>query len=261
LCLATDPDAQRYATWDKIAEGIGNLQALDEIIIVDHDFYHDQEDPIAPNWEILSCILRRLRRGVHLRMQYNVQLLWNIEALPVFTEVIIGQAKITGFSTGAGFPFDCLDMLCSALLTLPALENVSFEQFDDEGPEEEQSLDSMAKLLHSPGLREIEFESVVFTNTLCQAVAKVLEGRSEITDLHFLDCSFPDGGSAVIASALKTNTTLNSLHFCNGADGAICEVLAAALRSNSTLQDLAFSTQGGLPAAAHGCHHFSWLYK
>jgi hypothetical protein len=47
------------------------------------------------------------------------------ESLPVFAGVIHGQAMI-GF-TGEGFPFECLDMLCSTLLTLPALENVAFD--------------------------------------------------------------------------------------------------------------------------------------
>jgi hypothetical protein len=32
---ADDPDTHRYAIWDKIAEGIGNLQALRLITIVD----------------------------------------------------------------------------------------------------------------------------------------------------------------------------------------------------------------------------------
>jgi hypothetical protein len=35
LCVGPDPDTQRYAIWDRIAEGIGNLQALREIKIVD----------------------------------------------------------------------------------------------------------------------------------------------------------------------------------------------------------------------------------
>jgi hypothetical protein len=72
---------------------------------------------------------------------------------------------ITAFSTGAGFPFHCLDILCSALLTLPALEQVSFDHCDGAGPEERQSLESMLELLQSPSLREVEFASVDFTQT------------------------------------------------------------------------------------------------
>jgi hypothetical protein len=236
----------RCSTWDKIAEGIGNLEALREIKIV--DFSYGQEDLLAPDWEILACILRRLRRGIHLYIHvYDVPglLLWNTEALSVFAGVIHGQAMITRFSTGDRFPFHCLDTLCSALLTLPALTNVSFEQRDGQGPEEGQSLESMIKLLQSPSLREVKFESIVFTSTLSQAVAKALKKRSEITILRFLHCFFPEGGSAVIASALETNTTLKCLDFYDHAtDEVLYEVLAAALLSNSTLQKLAFDASG-----------------
>jgi hypothetical protein len=46
----------------------------------------------------------------------------------------------------------CLDILCSALLTLPALENVSFEQLDHLGPgsiEEGQSLEKHGQSIRS----------------------------------------------------------------------------------------------------------------
>jgi hypothetical protein len=135
-----------YAVWNKIAEGIGNLQALREITMSDDSFAADEEDdedyPLAPDWEILACILRRLRRGIQLCMCDNGHLLWDTECLPAFAEAIHGHAMITGFRTGNGFPCHCLDILCSALLTLPALINVSFEHYDGEGPEEGQSLES-----------------------------------------------------------------------------------------------------------------------
>jgi hypothetical protein len=244
LCLDTDPDAHRYAIWDKIAEGIGNLQALREITIVETSYFADEdEDPLALDWEILACILRRLRRGVQLRIRDYSQI-WNRENLPAFAEVIRGQAMITGFRTGVGFQFDFLDLLCSALLTLPALEKIVFEHYYDQVPVEAQSLESMVKLLQSPSLREVKFKSVVFTNTLCQAVAKALKERSEITDLHFVKCSFPEGGSAVIARAMKTNTELKCLQFDGRADEVFWEVLTAALLSNSTLSHLSLNGSG-----------------
>jgi hypothetical protein len=239
LCLATDPDAHRYAIWDKIAEGIGNLQELLEIAIVEaNNFADDEEGPLALDWEILACILRRLRRGVQLRIRDESLILCNMENLPAFAEVIRGQAMITGFFTGRSFHFDCLEILCSALLTLPALEKICFEHGDGQGPAEAQSLESMIKLLQSSSLREVIFVSVVFTNSLSQAVAKTLKERSEITSLRFVQCSFPEGGGAVIARALKTNTALKYLHFNARADEVFCEVLAAALLSNSTLNHL-----------------------
>jgi hypothetical protein len=262
ICLrlvVDDPDAHRYAKWDKVAEGIGNLQALRTISIVAYYSFDDdeEEDPLAPDWKILACILRRLRLGIQLCMQDEASLLWDTDALPAFAGAIHGQAMISTFSTGNAFTFDCLDILCSALLTLPALENVHFEQpehddGDGEGPEEEQSLESMVKLIQSPTLQQVNFECIDFTNTLCQAVAKALKEGSEITDLHFLGCSFPEGGGAVIARALKTNTTLESLVSDEGTDEVFCEVLAAALLSNSTLQYLDCSA----PDSAGSC---SWL--
>jgi hypothetical protein len=48
----------------------------------------------------------------------------------------------------------------------------------------------------------------------------------------------------MIASVLKTNTTLKCLDFDSSADQAFCEVLAEALLSNSTLQNLSFDGSG-----------------
>jgi hypothetical protein len=251
LCLDTDPDAHRYAIWDKVAEGIGNLQALRFITIADVE-----EEALARDWNILVCILRRLRRGVHLRMHDHAHNLWDTDALPAFARSIHGHAMITRFSTGNAFPFHCLDDLCSALLTLPALENVSFGQLDGQGPEEGQSLEIMIKLLQSPSLRMSQFEAIDFTNTLCQAVAKALKGRSEIITLRLVDCSFPEGGGAVIARALKTNTTLEHLFFEQRGDEVFCEVLAAALLSNSTLQNLSLSAPA---SSAYNTGSCSWL--
>jgi hypothetical protein len=241
LCLATDPDDHGYAIWDKIAEGIGNLQALDKITIVNGSFYDGEEDPLAPDWEILACILRRLRHGIQLCMQDDEPLPWDMEALPAFARVIHGQAMIKAFSTGYGFPFHCFDILCSALLTLPALEHLLFEQLDGQESEEEQSLESMIKLLQSPTLWEVAFIYVVFSNTLSQAVAKALKERSGISTLRFQQCSFPEGANRMIARVLKTNTTLKYLQFQEGTNVVFYEVLAEVLRSNSTLQYLELS--------------------
>jgi hypothetical protein len=248
LCIPfTDPDDNsrtlRYAMWDKIAEGIGNLEALDEIIIGSQEDHgpEDDEGPLAPDWVILACILRRLRRGVMLSLMHDyAPITWDRESLQVFAGVLHGHAMITGFVTGYGFPFHCLDVLCSTLLTLPALETISFWNDEVQGPEEGQSRESVVQLLQSPTLRRVNFACVSFTYPLCQAVAKALKERSQITKLQFnVGCSFPENGSAVIASALKTNTTLKDLAFIDdGVDEVFCDVLAAALLCNSTLQTL-----------------------
>jgi hypothetical protein len=76
-----------------------------------------------------------------------------------------------------------------------------------------------------------------------------LKERSEITDLRFWKCSVPEGGSAAIASALTTNTTLKCLSLLDGADEIYFEVLTAALLTNSTLQNLSLK----------GSSNCSWL--
>jgi hypothetical protein len=156
--------------------------------------------------------------GIELRMKDdNDALRWNTEALSAFAGAIRGQAMITGFITPDDLTLYQLNNLCSALLTLQALETVVFGHIDGQGPEEGQSLESMGVLLQSPTPRAVTFNSGVFTNTLFQAVAKVLKERSEITDLRFYHCSFPEDGDAVIAGLLKTNTKLKCLHFfCSG---------------------------------------------
>jgi hypothetical protein len=121
----------------------------------------------------------------------------------------------------------------------------------------------MVRLLQSPSLRKVRFKYAVCTNTICQAVAKALEERSEITELDFQTSSFPQGGCAVIARALKTNTTLKCLSFRNVADEPdehLCEVLTAVLLSNSTLQDLALSTRGISSYNTSSCSWFSPLF-
>jgi hypothetical protein len=259
LCIPsfTDPgndaaETDRYAIWEKVAEGISNLQVLSKIIIHDSLNVDDEDDVFVPDWEILACILRRLRRGIELYMEDDQRVLWNLGTLPLFAGAIHGQAMITGFSTGDVFSFDRLDILCSALLTLPALENVTFEHYDSGGPEEGQTLESMVELLQSPTLKIVSFQSVVFTNALSQTVAKALRERSLINTLRFDGCSFPEGGSAVIASALTTNTTLEHLRFYEGGNEDFYQVLATALLSNSTLQNLEFS----FPGRSGSC---SWL--
>ena len=64
---STDPDndapgTHRYAIRANIAEGIGNLQALRKITISDYNLMDAESEVLVPDWEILDCILRRLRR-------------------------------------------------------------------------------------------------------------------------------------------------------------------------------------------------------
>jgi hypothetical protein len=172
----------RYAIWEKIAEGLGNLQILSKITIT--DVRGDDEEYLDPDWTILACILRRLRRGIHLSLQHNVQL-WDTDALPAFAGAIHGQAMITGFSTPEGLSLNQLNHLCSSLPTLPALEFILFRSISYENEqvrhnrdeEEGQTLESLVELLQSHTLKTVSFKSVVFTNALSQTVAKALRER------------------------------------------------------------------------------------
>jgi hypothetical protein len=244
----TDPPGNdrynfRYDIWEKVAEGIGNLQAL-RTIVVNSEVVDEFNEALVPDWEILACILRRLRRGIQLDMIDNAQL-WDPEVLPVFDRAIHGQAMITGFRTGEEIQFDCLDPLCSTLLTLPALEKVSFNDFIEQSLDEGQYFENMVKLLQSPVLRVVEFVGVFFSDSLSQAIAEALKERSEITDLYFCGCSFPDGGGVLFASALKTNATLKRLEFDVRVEEVFYDVLVVALLSNSTLQKLALCMHDG----------------
>jgi hypothetical protein len=69
LFPAVDPGdnasgTQRYTK----SKGIGTLQALRAIVIRDRNIEDDEEGALFREWEILPRILRRLRRGIHLRM-------------------------------------------------------------------------------------------------------------------------------------------------------------------------------------------------
>jgi hypothetical protein len=83
LYPATDPSndasgTQRHVIWEKVAEGIGNLQALRKISIRESIIVDDEGDflpSLVPDWEILACILRHLRRGIKLNV--NGQMLWH----------------------------------------------------------------------------------------------------------------------------------------------------------------------------------------
>jgi hypothetical protein len=152
---------------------------------------------------------------------------------------------ITGFRTSHGISFQYLDLLCSALLTLPALENIHFRDIADQDIEDGQSLENMVQLLQSPSLRLVQFKYVSFADSLSRAIAKALKERTKITILQFCGSSFEEGGGAVIASALKTNTALKCLELDTGVGEFFCDILAAALLSNSTLQKLALRMPGG----------------
>jgi hypothetical protein len=137
------------------------------------------------------------------------------------------------------------------LATLPSLESVEFGLQEPETEDQRAllNLEPFKELLRMPALRFVTFYRFYFTNELCHATADALESGSSITDIIFdYDCSFPDGGNAIIANAMKTNATATNVKFCGCCDEPFCNTLAAALLCNSTLQNLTLQ----LPAGANG---------
>jgi hypothetical protein len=81
-------------------------------------------------------------------------------------------------------------------------------------------------------------EKFCFTSSPALNSEALRQGSSITLSLH--ECSFPEGGSEQIASALEENTTLTTLHPTTpdtGIHQAFYDAMAASLLSNSTLQE------------------------
>jgi hypothetical protein len=245
-----DSNAGNYEFWDKVGQMVGNLMELEIIIIhFDSDRYGNWER--SPDWEILTRILRYLRRTVVLcssTEEYDTE----SEAIQGLARAIHGHLMISGFSSQQDFTFENLGPWCSALATLPSLEHVIFGLQEpryprlDERQRDLLNLEPLKELLRTPALRKVAFNDFSFTYGLCHAVADVLEGGSSVTDISFESiCSFPDGGTAIIANALKRNASVTSFKFLGDFfDDISCNSLAAVLLCNSTLQNLTVHSEG-----------------
>jgi hypothetical protein len=97
----------------------------------------------------------------------------------------------------------------------------------------------LTELLRVPALRSIVFDDFSFAYALCHAVANALEEGSLVTDITIdSDCTFPDGGAAIIANALKTNASVTDVNFRSDFNDHFFNILAAVLLCNSTLRNL-----------------------
>jgi hypothetical protein len=151
--------------------------------------------------------------------------------------------------TSLGCTFESFGPWCSTLATLPSLERVRLGlqqpeigdqfMFGLQEPETEVNPEPLTELLRIPALRSVVFDDFSFTYALCHAVADALEEGSPVTDIAFeSDCSFPDGGAAIIANALNTNASVTNVNFRSDFDDLFCNILAAVLLCNSTLWNL-----------------------
>jgi hypothetical protein len=235
-----DSDPGDYEFWDTWGQIVGNLMGLEVINIHFLPCPKDDDDEGGEaNWETLTRIMRYLRRKVTLCLEdYDAA----VEDIQGLARAIHGHPMISGFRTqGGGFTFANLGPWCSALATLPSLKsvNIGLQEPQTEDQRDLVNFEPLTELLRTPALRFVSFNSFYFTNELCHATASALEEGSSITDISFdYECSFRDGGRAIIANALKTNSTVTNLQFFGDCDEPFCNTLAVVLLCNSTLKNL-----------------------
>jgi hypothetical protein len=232
---------------EKVGQMVGNLSELQTITIrfefcteAQIEGFLPNEAAPRPDWEIITRILRYLRRKVAIctsRQDHQPE----GEDIQGLASVIHGHAMISGFHSEMGFTFANFGPWCSALATLPSLESVTIGLRELETEDQSVLVDPepLAKLLRAPSLQFVDFDGFSFTNTLCHVAGNALEEGSSVTDITFnSSCSFPDGGRAIIANALKINTSVTGVTFLGDCDEPFCNTLAEVLLCNSTLQNL-----------------------
>jgi hypothetical protein len=238
-----DDEAGNYEFWDKVGEIMGNLMELNVIMIhflPYNDFFGDGVTIRRPDWEIITRILPFVWREVALNQYayFDVE----VEDIQGLARAIHGHPKISKFDSLLGFTFENMGPWCSALATLPSLKGVVFGLKEPETEDQRALLnvEPLKELLRAPALRIVAFKGFYFTNEVCHATADALQEGSSIIAITFDNqCTFPDGGRAIIANALKTNLTVTSVQFHGDCDEHLCDTLAVVLLCNSTLQDLA----------------------
>jgi hypothetical protein len=236
-------DPGKYEFWDKVGQGVGNLKALGALLI----YLNNGID--EPDWETLARILPHTQNKIGLRIMGG-QIRGTVE-IRAFARAIQGQPATTRFYTGeGGFSFENTDPLYSAVSTLPNLKSAFLQHRKlgrGEGVPTFGSPESMTGFLRAPSLRIMEFHQFYFASSLCLATSMALSQGSSIASLVLDECSFPDGGSEQIASALEENealTTFKVTPFPDSIHQAFYDAMAASLLSNSTLQELSIRYPG-----------------
>jgi hypothetical protein len=238
--------------WDKVGQIVGNLRELKTIVIMflpsaDNE---DGDEIRMPDWEPLGRILPYIQHRIELRSYTDDDHDGEIEKIQGLARAIHSHPMISAFSTqGEGFTFASLGAWCSLLTTLPSLERVYMKLQEPQRGDQRVllNLEPFKELLRTPALRVVKFDGFYFTNELCHATADALEERSSVTDVTFdNECTFPDGGRALIVKALKTNETVTDVQFLDDCDEPFCDTLAAVLLCNSTLQNLALRLPEGI---------------
>jgi hypothetical protein len=142
-----DEDAWCDELWDKVGRGVGNLKYLDQLNICLNN-YNEGDEP-NPDWEILARILRHC-----IKLDIGNGYTRGTQDMRAFATAIQGHPAITSVETHGSFRFESTDILCSALATLPNLEDVILDH-RTLGREEVPELgrpESVSELLRAPSL-------------------------------------------------------------------------------------------------------------
>jgi hypothetical protein len=181
--------------WDKFGQAIGNLQSLESLNIFAPN--HDDDEVVSNHhWEILARILSHVRQRIKLSIIPGVinSLAWRAEDSRSLARVIHGHPTITRFEDSGMLPYESLDVLYSALATLPALESLSLSKGKVSTRMEDESAlvnpKILTELLRVPTLRFVDFHCFYFTRDLCQATTNALMEGAAFTTLKFWNCSF-----------------------------------------------------------------------
>jgi hypothetical protein len=145
---------------------------------------------------------------------------WDVEDVQAFGRAIRGHPTITSFDSNRHFPYKCMDLLFSALVTVPSLKSIDishrylYGRIDDESTL--ANPESLTELLRLPTLRSVVFYSFIFTPTLCRALANALMEGMVVTKLEFEGCSFSAPECVgMMANGLSGNASVSQMHQCH----------------------------------------------
>jgi hypothetical protein len=224
--------------WEKVGQAVCSLQALKRLRINPSTPNSDDRvgTPIL-DWEILASILKYMRRRIIV--EFDDGILGDAEESRLFARVIHRHPSICSFEGGGRLSYESMDILYSALATLPALKSIQLYNPRAEDISTLANSESLTELLRVPTLRYVNFYGFSFTPALFQATANALMEGTAITNLEFTACSFAaEISAAMMTKGLSRNTSVTCIAIMSPRDGILCNALAAALPSNSTLTRL-----------------------
>jgi hypothetical protein len=117
---------------------------------------------------------------------------------------------ITSFEDGDNFPYEGLDVLCSALATLPALESIGiYAQLEDRS--DLTAPEILTELLRVPTLRSVCFHNFSFTPAIANALRPTTTTLQDLAHffVHTFD-SFDSFDSFIMVVPVKRSPRIDS---------------------------------------------------